>query len=329
MNKKTILLVGSEGYIGSMLTDDLTKKYNVIGIDALIYKGQKKVNKNPQFIFKKKNLNSFQNKDLLKILSKVDHIIYLAGLVGDPITKKYKAKGIYNNETVILNFIKKCKKYFKGDKFIFISTCSNYGLRKNNNFANEKSKLKPLSSYAKSKVKLEKFLLNLKKIDFNPVILRFATAFGYSKRMRFDLTINAFIRDAYLKKEIVIYDQHTWRPYCHTKDFSRLIIKTLKAKTNLVKFQVFNAGGHRNNFTKRMIANIIQSKIKDTKLKILRGDFDKRNYRVSFKKLQKVLKFKPKYTLNYCIDELIQMFQKGKYRDSFSRFEKYGNYHLK
>lgn len=328
--KNTVLLVGSEGYIGSILIDDLLKKkYNVIGIDALIYKNQKKINKNPKFLFKNKNLNSFKTKDIIKILSNVNHVIYLAGLVGDPITKKYKAKGIYNNETVILNFIKKCKKYFKGDKFIFVSTCSNYGLRKNSKFANEKSKLKPLSSYAKSKVKLEKFLLNLKNIDFNPVIFRFATAFGYSKRMRFDLTINAFIRDAYFKKEIVIYDQHTWRPYCHVKDFSRLIIKTLKAKTTLVKSQVFNAGGSKNNFTKRMIANIIQNKIKGTKLRILKGDFDKRNYRVSFLKLQKVLKFKPKYTLKYCINELIRNFKKGKYKDSFSKFEKYGNYYLK
>jgi nucleoside-diphosphate-sugar epimerase len=262
-NSKIILLVGSEGYIGSVLRDELIKKkFHIIGIDNLIYKNQINSLRNKNYTLIKKDINKISLKKLKDILLKVSHVIYLAGMVGDPITRKYKKRAKYNNEDVIINFIKRCKKYFTGDKFIYISTCSNYGLRDNKKLAVESSELKPISFYSKSKVKLEKFLLSQKKIKFNPVVLRFATAFGLSPRMRFDLTVNQFTRDAFYKKEISIYDQYTWRPYCHVNDFSRLIIKVINTKSKLVRNQVFNAGSSKNNLTKRMLFNLIKKKSK-------------------------------------------------------------------
>ena len=94
-------------------------------------------------------------------------------------------------------------------------------------FATEKHRLKPLIIICQS------LKLNVKniffKLKFNtPVILRFATAFGLSDRMRFDLTVNEFTRDLYYKKKLDIYDQKSWRPYCHVNDFSRIIRKVLE-----------------------------------------------------------------------------------------------------
>ena len=87
--------------------------------------------------------------------------------------------------------------------------------------------LRPISHYSKQKVKIEKFILNLKNKNFSPVILRFATAFGLSLRMRFDLTINHFTK-SFIKKEILkIFDPETSRPYCHVIDFARSIEKVL------------------------------------------------------------------------------------------------------
>ena len=109
----------------------------------------------------------------------------LAGLVGDPVTKKYSNISKKINDIGILNLIKKFQKFKNFKKFIFISTCSNYGLVKKKIKIKENYKLAPLSLYAKSKVKIEKFLM--KKNNFKPTILRFATTFGYSERMRYDL----------------------------------------------------------------------------------------------------------------------------------------------
>ena len=122
----------------------------------------------------------------------------MGGLVGDPITKKYPArvqnyKFRWNKGT---NFF--CEK--NDGKLIFVSTCSNYGLSETDDLLDENSALKPLSLYAKQKVEIENYILNLKsKIKISPTILRFSTAFGLSPRMRFDLTINQFTKSIYQK----------------------------------------------------------------------------------------------------------------------------------
>ena len=114
------------------------------------------------------------------------------------------------------------------------------------NDAADESSLNPLSSYAKSKVSAEKYILSLKnKTKMHPTILRFATAFGLSPRMRFDLTINQFTRELAKGNTLVVYDPTTWRPYCHVQDFSYLIQKVIEAPTKDSSFQVFNVGGRK------------------------------------------------------------------------------------
>ena len=220
-----------EGYIGKPLQDFfLKKKFQIISFDNLIY-GQKFVKSKSQNNLKFVKGDIRNNNDVKKILLiKYDVIILLAGLVGDPITKKYKSLSESINKKSLIKLIKKIYISDNSKKFIFISTCSNYGLSKSK-YLTEKNKLKPLSHYAKCKVEVEKFILKLKrKKSFNPTILRFATAFGLSDRMRYDLTINQFVLELYKKGFIEVYDFNTWRPYCHVKDFARLINKVITSK---------------------------------------------------------------------------------------------------
>ena len=90
------------------------------------------------------------------------------------------------------------------------------------------------------------------KIDYSPTILRFATAFGLSPRMRFDLTVNHFTKEIVNQKLLNIFDQNTWRPYCHVNDFARLIEIAINANIKKTHFQIFNAGSDENNFTKNV-----------------------------------------------------------------------------
>ena len=233
------------------------------------------------------------------------------------------------NDTGIINCINLLERK-KIKNFIFISTCSNYGLIKDEEKADESFKLQPLSLYAKSKVKIEKFLLDKKnKVDFNVTVLRFATAFGLSPRMRFDLTVNEFTKELMLNNDLKIYDPDTWRPYCHVMDFSRIIYSVVTTKISTKYFEVFNVGGDENNYTKRQIANKLITYFPQSKIIYKKKEGpDKRNYKVDFSKVRKNLNFKPKYNLNYGIEEIID-FLKTKNLDYFIKNrKKFGNYEI-
>jgi nucleoside-diphosphate-sugar epimerase len=210
------------------------------------------------------------------------------------------------------------------NRVIFISTCSNYGLLESNAIADETCELNPLSLYAKAKVVVEEELLALRgQVDFHAIILRFATAFGLSPRMRFDLTVNEFTREMYLGRELLVYDAETWRPYCHVRDFSRVGHQVLLAPEELISFEVFNAGGEFNNCNKQTIVDEILRHFPNAPVKYKEKGSDPRNYKVNFSKIRNVLGFIPEYTISDGIVALISALQ----RNIFSRVEEQRNFY--
>ena len=304
---ENILLIGGEGYIGNIVSQAfLLNGYHVISYDNLLYNNHFCVlNKthfhNYRFVYG----DMLDNETLKPVIENADFVILLAGLVGDPITKKYPKESALINGQGVKNVIDLCAKH-NIKKFVFVSTCSNYGLIKNDELVDEEFELNPLSLYAKSKVKAEKYILSLEgKTKMHPTILRFATAFGLSPRMRFDLTVSEFTRELVLGKELLVYDAHTWRPYCHVQDFARLIQMVIEAPKDKVSFEVFNAGGYVNNATKQMIVDLILERLPGKKVKYQKHGSDPRNYRVSFEKVKSILSFKPKYNIEDGIVELL------------------------
>ena len=324
-NMKKILLIGGAGYIGTVVAKYLLdRKFDVKIYDNLIYNS----NTSKEFLKKNKNIQ-FVKGDILQIVNKkdifdgIDVVVLLAGLVGDPITKKYPDLSIKintdGNKLVINESIKSGIK-----KFIYISTCSNYGLIPDNHEADENYKLNPISSYAKSKVEIESYLLNKDKEteNFSSTVLRFATAFGISPRMRLDLTINEFIYEMVHKKELLVYDPDTWRPYCHVLDFARLIHKVIKDENKNTKGQIFNAGSNKNNFTKRQIVELISKYIRNCNVIFQEKGSDPRNYKVNFDKVNQYLNFVTKYDVEDNILDMINTIKNYKITDK----TKYGNY---
>ena len=235
---KKILLIGGEGYIGNVVSEELLSKgYSIISYDNLLYENNlcvlnKLHHSNYQFIYG----DILDTVKLENALSGVDGVILLAGLVGDPITKKYPNESAAINDKGVKNAIDLCAKK-NIERFIFVSTCSNYGLIKDDELAHEEFDLNPLSLYSSSKVYAEKYILSLKgKTGMSPTILRFATAFGLSPRMRFDLTVSEFTRDLAMGNDLLVFDAETWRPYCHVGDFARLIKMVLEAPQEKVVF---------------------------------------------------------------------------------------------
>ena len=326
MNKK-ILIIGGAGYIGCVLTSYfLDKKYSVTSLDNLIYRNKHvleefKKNQNFNFVF-----GDLRNKILInELMEKCDACIVLAGLVGDPITKKYPelAESI-NNEGVSDVVSISSKK--NTEKFLFVSTCSNYGLSDTNMLLDENAELKPLSLYSKHKVAIEKKILSFKgKSNFSPTILRFSTAFGLSSRMRFDLTINQFTKSIFEKEELIVFDANTWRPYCHVLDFARALETVLEADKKKTDYQVFNVGGDSNNFTKKQIVEKIFDHVPAGNVTFTDKTQDARNYKVDFSKIKKILNFEIKYSVDDGIKEIISYLKKNKIKDNKQNSE-YGNY---
>jgi len=328
MNNKKILIFGGLGYIGTVVVNYFLKKnFKVIIVDNLIY-NQKLYN----FQKKRKNLKIIRSniskiKNYYKLLDKKTNVVILSGLVGDPITKKYPAISKKINEKYTIDIIKTCQKK-NINRIIFVSTCSNYGIKKNT-IAKETSKLEPISLYAKSKVKIEKYIMKLKNNkSFCPTILRFATAFGVSKRMRFDLTLNEFVKEIELKNKLEIYDSQTFRPYCHIKDFAKIIHKTLILPKKKISFQVFNVGSDKNNYNKYQIINKIGKFVNINKVKFTDKSKDMRNYIVNFKKLRKFygnIKF---YSLEYGINEVLKFVRENRNYIKKAKKKEFGNYFI-
>lgn len=324
--KIKVLVIGGQGYIGSVLCEDLIRKnLKIISVDNRIY-NQKIFNdlsKNKNY--KNYSLSISNKQKILHIAKDSDYIIFLASAVGDPITKKYPQISTKINEKFTLSLLKGLSKS-SIKKLIYISTCSNYGVSKK--VVRENSILRPLSVYAKNKVMIEKFLLkNKNAFNFPIIILRFATAFGWSSRMRFDLTINEFVRNFVFKKNFDLYDTFTWRPYCHVKDFSRIIYK-VAIDQKFMRTDVLNVGSNANNFTKHQIVEKIEKYLKKPMITIInKSKVDRRNYKVNFSKLKKLYKIYPKYSVDYGIKEIISKIKKNPKK--FLNKKKFGNYEIK
>jgi nucleoside-diphosphate-sugar epimerase len=325
---KSILLIGGAGYVGSVLASHFLKLgYKVKVLDCFVYQNQKAIQSylgDESYQFFMGDLSN--TKDLEKASKDIDSVIILGGLVGDPITKKFPEFSKLINDIGI----KRCIDFFDNkniENLVFISTCSNYGLIKDNELADEEFDLNPLSLYAEAKVNAELHLMSKKgQVNYAATVLRFATAFGLSPRMRFDLTVSEFTRDLFFGKELIVFDENTWRPYCHLRDFARLIERVITSKNEIVDFEIFNAGGDINNCTKKMIVETISKHISKSKIKFSDNGSDPRNYKVSFKKVREKLKFEPKHTIQDGIKELLEALNIGIYNDSLNCKDQYGNF---
>lgn len=318
-SKTKILITGGFGYVGSNLCQYLSKKsYEISIIDNLLQN-----NFNKKILSKNVNFFNIDINNLNKLSKNLnennyDIVIHLAAIVGDPASKKFPKLTLNTNLKASKKLFKLCLKN-KVKKFIFFSTCSNYGLSSGKILLKESSPLKPLSIYAKTKVDFERFLLKDKN-QITKIILRISTLFGVSPRMRYDLTINEFTKYLFLRKKLDVYDLNTWRPYIHLLDLANIVDFFINKKTNF-NTKVYNAGIEGANYTKKDICNEILKQL-PSRSKLIsynkNSSIDKRNYKVDFSKLSK-FKIKNKYNLKKGVGEIIKDLKKNKDRQKFKK----------
>tara|TARA_B110000967_G_scaffold208448_1_gene260693 strand:+ start:1208 stop:2209 length:1002 start_codon:yes stop_codon:yes gene_type:complete len=313
---KNILVTGGAGYVGSgLLRELLSENYNVTCVDNLMFGGESLLDiwHNNNFTFIKCDINDWTAFDNILQKNQFDAVIHLAAIVGDPACRMNSDLALQTNWKSTKWLLDKSIE-IGIKKFIFSSTCSNYGKMENSDsYVDEESNLAPVSLYAELKVKFENYMLTeiKKHADFCPTSLRFSTVYGLSPRMRFDLTVNEFTKDLALGKELTIFGEKFWRPYCHVKDFSNAFITVLRAENIKVAYNVFNVGDTSENYTKQMIVDEIIKVIPEAKINYVEKNEDPRDYRVNSDKIKRELGFKISMRVIDGIEEVKRMIQEG------------------
>lgn len=296
MKKIKILVTGGAGYIGSVLIPELLKNgYEVTLYDILMYESHQLIPffTDPNFRFIKGNI--LEKDKLKKAIEGMDIVIHLAAIVGYGACRMDEARAYLINHIGTKNVIE-CMS--PEQYLLFGSTGSNYGSV--DGICTETTPLHPLSIYGKSKTMAEEEVLKRP----NSTAFRFATAFGSSPRLRLDLLINELTYLAKFQKYLVIYESHFMRTFIHVRDIARVFIFAMN-NMSVMRDNVYNVGSNTMNFSKKEICEKIKAQAECyVHYADYDGDVDKRNYIVSYEKLNK-LGFDTTITVDQGITELL------------------------
>jgi nucleoside-diphosphate-sugar epimerase len=303
-----IFVTGGAGYIGTTLVPYLlTQGHRVTVLDRFFFGseflkaetfGSKGTNDaNLQLI--KDDTRYFDGK----VLQGFDAVVDMAALSNDP------AGELDPWKTFEINYLGRSRvarlaKEAKVKRYLLISSCSIYGFQ--DGILTEESKTNPLTTYAEANQLAEQDNLPLADSEFTATVVRFATIYGLSRRMRFDVAINGMVLGAFKNGKIpVMRDGTQWRPFLHVKDAARAILCILESDPSKVNRQLFNIGSNSQNYQIKDLANIVADAMTTKKPKIeWYGDPDRRSYRVSFDKAHGVLGYETKYTPKEAVNEI-------------------------
>jgi nucleoside-diphosphate-sugar epimerase len=307
-----VLITGGAGYVGSTLAPLLLAAGHKVRIlDRLSYGGESLLGvwSHPDFEFTHGDVRD--RETVRNAVSDCDAVVHLAAIVGDPACAREPETARAVNLEASMNLIEESRRSGVR-RFVFASTCSNYGKMKDSSqFVNEESELQPVSLYAETKVAVEKSLLASAGDGWCPTPLRFATVFGVSPRMRFDLTVNEFTMEMITKKHLIVFGEQFWRPYVHVFDAARGIACVLSAPEQAVAGRVFNVGSTDQNLQKQQIVELIRPFVPDAKIEFVHKNEDPRDYRVSFDRILGELGYKTTRSVVEGIAEVAKLVRIG------------------
>ena len=314
--KKKVFITGGGGYVGSRLVEDLIKRYDVTIYDTF-YFGKDHL----EYLSEKVNFIFGDIRDI-KLLQKSclnhDIFIHLACISNDASfalnEKLSKTVNLDAFEPMVL-----AAKSGGIKRFIYASTSSVYGISEEKNVT-EDHPLVPLTLYNKFKGMCEPLLLKHTDKNFVGVIFRPATVCGYSKRQRLDLSVNILTNFAVNKSKIVVFGGNQLRPNLHIIDYVRAVNLLIEAEEHLVKNQIFNVG-YQNlsiNQIAQIVKKVVEQEFPKKQIEIVNQESeDKRSYHINSDKINRVLDFKPKHSIEEAIIELCNAFKKNLLPNSF------------
>jgi nucleoside-diphosphate-sugar epimerase len=282
-----VLVTGSEGYLGALLTPRLIEQgHDVTGVDTGYYTSGLLFNRlgvTPRTL--QKDIRHLDCDDLASI----DVVVHMAELSNDP-TGELSPRITYDiNHKGSVRLAALAKKAGVS-RFVYMSSCSVYGAADGERPVDETSPINPQTAYAICKANCERDIGALADDGFSPVFLRNATAFGASPRQRFDLVLNDLSGLAWTAGEIrMISDGTPWRPLVHGLDIASAIGCVIDAPREVVHGQILNVGDNSQNYRVREVADIVGSAFPGCSVSFGEQGSDRRSYRVSFDKIASLL----------------------------------------
>jgi nucleoside-diphosphate-sugar epimerase len=309
-----ILITGGAGYIGSVLVSELLKSGHKVKCLDRFFFGREVMAElaatNSDLKLLRDDIRWFDPE----ILNDVDIVMDLAALSNDPSGELDQSK------TFDINYLGRSRvarlSREQGVKrYILASSCSVYGVREG--LLDETSIVSPITTYAKANRRAEEDILPLASSNFTVSILRFATVYGYSPRMRFDLAINAMVLNLYKHRTLpLMRDGTQWRPFIHVKDAVAAYTLVMNESRNKVNGEIFNVGSDNQNYQIFQLSQLVGNSLAlDHEVKWY-GDKDERSYHVSFRKFREATGFNPVFTPEQGAREMFEALRSGKLTDS-------------
>ncbi len=311
--KRTVLVTGGCGYIGSVMVPLLLQQGYVVRVFDKLYFGEESL----QPVAHRLELVPGDVRTIDdSVLEDVDSVVHLGSLSNDP-TSEFHPEASYSiNYRGTVTLAEACKR--RGvRRFTFASTCAVYGFWLES-AAHESQTPAPQSAYARSKLDAEFAVLGLADDSFHPVVLRQATVFGLSPRMRWDLVLNAFVMHAFRRAQLdVWFGGEAWRPLVDVTDVARAHIACLEADDDLVSGQVFNLvlDNYRILDLARSVAEVMHSAGRVCDLEVNCDSKDSRSYKVSGEKLARSIGFRPAVTPEVSALNILRALDSGRFTD--------------
>jgi nucleoside-diphosphate-sugar epimerase len=336
MNKK-ILVIGSQGYLGSLLTQYLEdRNYDCEGIDTGFFL-EGTISAPHKVPTVSKDVRSIKKEDIAKYSS----VILLAGISNDPFGNLTSEKIYDPTRDYAIKIATFCKEL--EIKFIYPSSCSVYGASGTEDSLEETDKTNPQTPYSLNKIQVEDGLKRISDSNFSPIALRFGTVYGFSPRIRFDVVINMLCGLALTTNKITLNsDGQAWRPHLHIEDACESIRCSIDWEYDKGKLMVLNVGNDEDNLKIIDIAKIINSNVPGSELNYLdlssneeinelvkdrkiQDGVDTRTYKVSFNKIHSLMPgFKSNWTVQTGVEDLISKLLELKIENStFNKREFY------
>ncbi len=302
-----VLVTGGAGYIGSVLTRLLLEKgYSVTCLDRLFFGTDSIKDITDRIKLVRDDVRWFKPE----LLDGVDAVFDLASLSNDPAGELDPEKTLEINYKGRVRVAQLAKKHGV-QRYVLASTCSVYGFQEG--ILTEESQPNPLTTYAKASVLAEKEVLPLADQDFSATVLRQATVYGLSPRMRFDLAVNGMVLGFFRNGKIpIMRDGKQWRPFVHVKDTSQAFVRVLETDRELVNGQILNVSDNGQNVQIFDLARVVADAINLPFNYEWYGSPDNRSYRVSFDKIKAVLNFVPKNTPKDGAKEVYDALKEGR-----------------
>ncbi len=297
-----ILVTGGAGYIGSVLCRRLLAKgHELTVLDALFFgdRGIRELAGHPGFRLVEGDIR--RKKDINKALGGAEAIIHLAALVGEPAAERWPEL----NRSINLDGTRNLLELTTDRLFVYASSCSVYGNQ--DGIVDEESPVMALGPYAESRILGEEMVREMAE---QYLILRFATVFGLSRRMRFDLLVNEFALSAWRSRVIEIYNPGIIRPFVHLSDLANAIAVAVSKPE--ARGQTINMG--MGNFSKAEIAGEIAG-LAGAEVKEVKAGPDLRNYTISFERMEKLLGVRAKVGIREGAREILAALKNGEFPD--------------